>query len=206
MRILFVTSYPPPFDARTRAATAHVRALRADGHVVEVLSPAPSAAHHHEELRSWWSVARMMGRFRRFDRVVVDDELGESPPLRTALRAAASVETWRAPVGAAQWVDEPNSVWPSDRDAAMAEIRARAAHHPMSDSGHATARGLSAPMRRVPPFVLPDPGSARRGAGTVKRVVRRLTGWQVDPLVARMNQLRATLIDEFETLERRDGR
>jgi hypothetical protein len=206
MRILLVTSYPPPFDARTRAATAHVRALRAEGHVVEVLSPAPSAAHHHEELRSWWTVARLMGLFRRFDRVVVDDVLDDSAPLRAALRSAASVETWRAPAGAPRWVDESNSVWPSDRDAAMAAIRARAAHHPMGESAHATARDLSAPMRRVPPFVLADPGSARRGASTVKRVVRRLTGWQVDPLVARMNQLRATLIDEFEMLERRDGR
>jgi hypothetical protein len=204
MRILFVTSYPPPFDDRARAAIEHVRALRAEGHVVEVLSPAPSAAHHHDEVRSWRSVARLVGLVRRFDRVVVADELDDAAPLRAALRAAASVETWRAPVATVRTAPATDAVWPSDRDAAMTEIRARAAHRPMGAPGHASARELSAPMRRVPAFVLPDPGSARPGASTVKRVVRRLTAWQVDPLVARLNLLRATLIDEFETLERRD--
>jgi hypothetical protein len=206
MRILLVTSYPPPFDARTRAATAHVRELRADGHVVEVLSPAPSAARHHEELRSWWSFARLVALIRRFDRVMVTEELLDAAPLRAALRAGPAFEPWRPPAGEPISAVEPDVFWPSDRDAAMAEIRARAAHRPMGEPGRAATRDLSAAMRRVPPFVLPDPGSARRGASTVKRVVRRLTGWQVDPLVARMNQLRATLIDEFETLERRDGR
>lgn len=96
MRILFVAWYPPPFDARSRAATEHVRELRAEGHHVEVLSPEPSAAHHHDVLGSWLSVGRMIRRFRRFDRVVVTDEL-LSPPLRAALRAARSVVPWRAP-------------------------------------------------------------------------------------------------------------
>lgn len=88
----------------------------------------------------------------------------------------------------------------------MVEIRARAAPNPTNEPADATAGELSARMRRVPPLVLPFPASARPGASTVKRIVRRLTGWQVDPIVARMNQMRATLIDEFETLERRDDR
>ena len=205
MRILFVAWYPPPFDARSRVATEHVRALRAEGHHVEVLSPAPYAAHHHDALGSWWSVGRLVRRFRRFDQVVVTDEL-LTPPLRAALRAARSVVAWRAPVSPLEPVTESDSVWPSDRDAAMAAIRARAAPSPMNEPADATAGELSARMRRVPPLVLPAPASARRGASTVKRIVRRLTGWQVDPIVARMNQMRATLIDEFETLERRDDR
>ena len=206
MRILFVTPYPPPFDARARAATERVRALRAEGHQVEVLSPQPSAAHHHDELGSWRSVVRMTRRFRRFDRVEVADGLLSVTPLRAALRAARSVTTWSAPADAPRARTEPAAVWSGDRDAAMREIRARAGRRPATDTGPAAVDDLGARMRQVPPLVLPDPTSTRPGASTVQRIVRRLTRWQVDPIVARVNELRATLIDEFETLERRDGR
>ena len=84
--------------------------------------------------------------------------------------------------------------------------RGRAARRPGAEAGPATAEDLAARMRRVPPLVLPDSASTRPGASTVQRIVRRLTRWQVDPIVARVNQMRATLIDEFETLERRDDR
>ena len=208
MRILFVTSYPPPFDARTRAATEHVRALREAGNEVEVVSPTPSAAHHHHDVFSWRAVGPMVALVRRFERVVVDDALASVPPLRAALRAARSVETWRGPDGiepAPRHLDPSGPVrpeaWPSERDAAMAEIRARAAHR-----GAGAAGDLSAPLRRVPPLTLPAAASLRPGAGIAKRVVRRLTAWQVDPIVERMNQLRATLIEVLEHAEQRDER
>jgi hypothetical protein len=205
MRVLFVTGYPPPFDARARAAAEHVRALRADGHPVEVLSPAPSAAHHHSELGAWRSLPSMIRRFRRFDRVVVEEELLRAAPLRAGLRAARAVETWRAPTAASARPVEPVTVWPTDRDGAMAEIRARAGHRP-APRASGVHDDPGARIRQVPPLVLPEPTSTRPGASTVQKVVRRLTRWQVDPIVGRVNQMRAALIDQFETLERPDGR
>ena len=206
MRILFVTSYPPPFDARSRAAVGHVRSMRAEGHEVQVLSPTPSAAHHHDEFGSWWSLARMIGLFRRFDQVLVNDGLLQTSPLRMALRAAHSVTTWTSPAASLPPTVESDWVWPSERDAAMAEIRSRSARSEMAGTTKPEIGELSARMRRVPPLILPDAASARPGASTAKRIVSRLTAWQLDPVVARINMLRATLIDEFETLERRDGR
>ncbi len=71
VRILMITPYPPMRDGIASYAMQSVAALRADGHDVEVLSPGPSAAHHHLDLlgpRGGLAVAK---RVARYDRVVV---------------------------------------------------------------------------------------------------------------------------------------
>jgi glycosyltransferase involved in cell wall biosynthesis len=101
--------------------------------------------------------------------------------------------------------------WPTTgRDAILSEVRARAAAERGSvrvrDLSPATGRASggeavlagSAPLRRVPPLVLPPPVSARPGVSTVKRVIRRLTAWEVDPLVEQVNRLRDALIESAE--------
>jgi hypothetical protein len=201
-KVLFVAPYPPPFDDRTRAAVEHVRDLRRGGHAVEVLSAAPSAAHHHHDPGSWRSVAPLVVLVRRADRVVVAEELVALAPLRAALRAARAVEIWHAPSAPRSSDVDHDVVWPSERDAAMAEIRARAARSGASD----VARDLSARIRRVPALALPTATSPRPGAGSAKRTVRRLTSWEIDPIVGRVNELRAALIDVLEALEQRDVR
>jgi hypothetical protein len=210
MRVLLIAPYPPPFDARTRAALQEVRRLRAAGDHVEVLTPAPTAAAHHRELGSWAACASIARLVRGFDRVLVAEDLAVLPPLRAALRVARGVETWRAPDAPAPEVAaDPGTVaataaaWSSDRQAVMGEIRARAAHREGPATG---ARDLGARLRQVPPLALPAAESARPGAGSAKRVVRRLTAWEVDPLVAQVNALRAALIDALEAVERRDDR
>jgi glycosyltransferase involved in cell wall biosynthesis len=114
---------------------------------------------------------------------------------------------------------QPAASWPvGDRDVVMAEIRARAAAQrgfaerpaagaPTRDGRGRRPAGLasSAPLRRVPPLVLPSPVSARPGASTLKRLVRRLTAWEVDPLVAQVNRLRDAVIQSVETSPRGDG-
>jgi hypothetical protein len=200
--VLFVTAYPPPFDERSRAAVDHVRALRSEGHRVEVLSPTPSAAHHHRALDSWWALGSVAALLRRFDRVDVDEELVAIAPLRAALRTARSVQRWQAPSVAPSPPVVPEVAWPSERDAAMAEIRARAAGSAASPGGTGDpARRL----RQVRALTLPEAGSARPGASVAKRAVRRLTRWQLDPIVETVNQLRSAVIDAFEALERRGG-
>ncbi|HEY9475001.1 MAG TPA: glycosyltransferase, partial [Mycobacteriales bacterium] len=71
MRILMVTPYPPNRDGIAAYAVQSVRALRAAGHQVEVLSSGPSAAHHHLDLVGPRGALALARRVRGYDRVVV---------------------------------------------------------------------------------------------------------------------------------------
>lgn len=71
MRILMVTPYAPIRDGIASYAVQQVKALRAEGHDVEVLSPQPSAAHHHLDLRSPRGPLALAKRVRAYDRVII---------------------------------------------------------------------------------------------------------------------------------------
>jgi glycosyltransferase involved in cell wall biosynthesis len=71
VRILMVTPYPPVRDGIANYAVQEVRQLRRAGHDVEVLSPFPSAAHHHLDLRSRRGPLALARRVRDYDRVIV---------------------------------------------------------------------------------------------------------------------------------------
>jgi glycosyltransferase involved in cell wall biosynthesis len=71
MRILVVSPYSPARDGIAAYALQTVATLRAEGHDVEVLSPGPSAAHHHLDLRGWRGPLALAKRVRDYDRVVV---------------------------------------------------------------------------------------------------------------------------------------
>lgn len=66
-----VTPYPPTRDGIAAYALQEVARLRGEGHDVEVLSPGPSAAHHHLDLRGWRGAAALGRRLRGYDRVIV---------------------------------------------------------------------------------------------------------------------------------------
>ncbi len=91
--------------------------------------------------------------------------------------------------------------WPGpDRDAVMDEIRVRAARRSpagASTGGIQTVAPVrqTAPLRRLRPLTMPDARSARPGASALKRVVRRLTAWQMDPLIKQVNQLQQAAIE-----------
>jgi glycosyltransferase involved in cell wall biosynthesis len=95
--------------------------------------------------------------------------------------------------------------WPAtDRDAVMNEIRARAAQHrrsagpaPTMAAGgrRRTPTARTAPLRRITPLSMPAPRSARPGASSLKRLVRRLTAWQIDPIIGQVNRLQQATID-----------
>lgn len=71
MRLLMVTPYPPLRDGIAAYAVQSVARLRAAGHDVEVLSPDPSAAHHHLDLRGRRGPLVLARRVRSYDKVIV---------------------------------------------------------------------------------------------------------------------------------------
>ncbi len=121
----------------------------------------------------------------------------------------------RSMLGLGAGATTPPIAWPhGDRDAVLGEIRSRARSERGSALPRHTATGAarggvegvragarSAALRRVPPLVLPAPVSARPGVSAVKRVIRRLTAWQVDPVVDQVNRLRQALIESAESRE-----
>jgi glycosyltransferase involved in cell wall biosynthesis len=66
-----VTPYPPLRDGIAAYAVQSVARLRAAGEDVEVLSPDPSAAHHHLDLRGPRGPLALARRVRGYDRVIV---------------------------------------------------------------------------------------------------------------------------------------
>jgi glycosyltransferase involved in cell wall biosynthesis len=107
-RILVVSPYPPARDGIAAYAAQVVTRLAAEGHDVEVLSPGPSAAHHHLVLDTPRGALALARRVRAYDKVVVQFHPDvfyrvPSPPadmirahlaLAAAFRAAPSVEVW----------------------------------------------------------------------------------------------------------------
>ena len=71
MRILMVSPYPPIRDGIASYAVQEVAALLDAGHEVEVLSPWPSAAHHHLALRGPRGPFALAKRVHLYDRVIV---------------------------------------------------------------------------------------------------------------------------------------
>ena len=128
------------------------------------------------------------------DVTVVDDDV----ELAAAMRARAGVAA-PAPV-AGPWT----AAGTVDRDAVMAEIRARASSSrrvstALSGPPSAKITDASAPLRRTPPLGRPAPISGRPGAGLLKRLTRRLIGWEIDPIVHQVNSLRDATIQAIET-------
>ncbi|WP_137161902.1 glycosyltransferase family 4 protein [Blastococcus sp. CCUG 61487] len=70
-RVLMISPYPPVRDGIASYALQTVRALRREGLDVEVLSPGPSAAHHHLDLRGPRGALALAKRIRDYDRVIV---------------------------------------------------------------------------------------------------------------------------------------
>lgn len=123
-RILVVTPYAPWRDGIGAYALQQVRRLRRDGHHVEVLSPKPSAAHHHGDLRGQGG-ARLLTRLgRTFDRVILHfhpDVVYRLPPTGTsrldtalaygaAFRALPHVELRLHEIDHS-WAHEPRTAW-----------------------------------------------------------------------------------------------
>ncbi len=71
MTTLMVTPYAPYRDGIAAYAVQEVRRRRANGEEIEVLSPFPSAAHHHLKLGGVAGMIKLAAVARRFDRLVI---------------------------------------------------------------------------------------------------------------------------------------
>ena len=106
MRILMVSPYAPMRDGIAAYAVQAVRRLRREGNDVEVLSPGPSAAHHHLDLVGPRGALALARRVRDYDKIIVQfhpdffyphpatwrERAAVSAALTTAWRAAHEVE------------------------------------------------------------------------------------------------------------------
>lgn len=92
LRILMITPYPPVRDGIAAYAIQEVARLRRQGHDVEVLSPGPSAAHHHLDLRSRRGPFALAKRLSAYDRVIVQfhPDVFYPAPSTTARHVATS--------------------------------------------------------------------------------------------------------------------
>ena len=123
-----------------------------------------------------------------------DDELAAAMLAAAGERARAPVVEvpWQLPTGGS---DRALRAAPQDAVVSRAAARRRAETRHRGDRtggerGGPASAVLSAPLRRVPPVVLAPPTSSRLLARWLKVAVRRLTGWQVEPLAAQANLLR----------------
>jgi hypothetical protein len=128
--------------------------------------------------------------------------------LRAALWTAAGQRA--GAVASEPWPDPDEYPGPDLRARVQEQVRLRAAQARGSRLAAGTAAGraagsaveaasvVSAPLRRIAPAQLPAPLSQRAAAARVKRAVRRLTAWELEPLVGHVNALRAATIEALE--------
>jgi glycosyltransferase involved in cell wall biosynthesis len=170
--------------------------------------------------RHIWS-SGVIERAALYDRVVIASRVGgldaqarqgtvlvdDDERLAQAMREAAG-RSAAAPAPTEPWTFDGEP----DREAVMAEIVARAAAQrgrPVPDDAatpapRRSANRSSAPLRRVPALSLPLPASARFGAGVTKRLVRRLTAWELQPIVEQVNVLQRAAVEAAELAARED--
>lgn len=132
--------------------------------------------------------------------VVVDDNAG------LAAAMAAAVGTEAGGRRAATWSFDG----PVDRATVMAEIERRAAAQrgvkvsPRREAAAGRpADHVATPLRRLRPVPPPPATSARPGVSTIKRLVRRVIAWEVDPLREQMVDLQKAATQAAETTDAR---
>jgi hypothetical protein len=114
-------------------------------------------------------------------------------PRHQATRVTDAAAPWRLSAG------------PS-RQELQAAVRSRAAVARSGDaggSGPVAMRPSSEPVRQIDPLGAAEAASPKPGVAVLKRLFRRLTGWQVDPVIRHVNQLQNALVTALDQLEAR---
>ena len=144
------------------------------------------------------------------DRLVtfVDDDVELAAAMRTAAGLTGSPEELAWDLSGEDLYERVQS-----------EVRARArkarggdvpftGHAPVAPAAGSTADGASTgrvalAVRRLPAFSRPPASSLRPGVSHLKRAVRRLISWEVDPVVHHEHLLQQAVVDSLDTLEQR---
>ena len=266
-RVLVFGPYPPSPGHEASQTFELVRSLVEEGHDVTVVSPVPSAAHHHADPGSPAGALALWRLLAGVDRAVVRLDaaglLAGADPARVlpgrvalgrALRRAPLVELRldRVPTAVSpKWVsmvagvadvvsvddEEQRSAlvaaglsagrvtvddsmahpvlghgrdlpaWSgTTREALQRDVRRRAAvvreAREARESGAAgrTAGRSSAslPLREIAPLGHAPIRSPKPGVAYVKRLVRKLVAWQLDPIIQHINRLHRATLDSLE--------
>ena len=159
---------------------------------------------------------------------LVDDDIALREAILTAARSRRAHPALLAKEPMTNKEQTDASDWPAGRDAVQEEVRRRAASSSAvassavasaaeassarAQSGPAAARagiigsrsatgGAAAALRRIPPLLPAAQASARPGATLLKKVVRRLTAWEVDPVIAHVNRVHQAMTEAVEYLD-----
>jgi len=164
--------------------------------------------------RNIWS-SGVLERAVLYDRRVIATAVGglshqaaARPGVTLVDDAGLAAAMWRARGQAGLGPDPVEAAWPTGderlRERVQEQVVARATRRrglpvrTQNGRAGAAAGRSSLPLRRLPPLGPPPATSARPGVSLLKRLVRRATGWQVDPLVAQVNALREVTIQALE--------
>ncbi len=128
-RILVVGPYAPYRDGIAAYVVQQVRDLRRQGNQVEVVSPLPSAAHHHLDFHHPLGLLALRGLSRGFDRVILHfhPDFYFPQPMTFAVRtthAAALATAIRTGPPATLVLHEIDERWGTARDATGVTARA----------------------------------------------------------------------------------
>ena len=164
--------------------------------------------------RNIWS-SGVLERAVLYDRRVIATAVGglshqaaARPGVTLVDDAGLAAAMWRARGQAGLGPDPVEAAWPTGderlRERVQEQVVARATRRrglpvrTQNGRAGAAAGRSSLPLRRLPPLGPPPATSTRPGVSLLKRLVRRATGWQVDPLVAQVNALREVTIQALE--------
>jgi hypothetical protein len=214
-RVLVFGPYPPTPGPEAAATLACVEELLAEGADVTVVSPVPSAAHHHADLATPAGAVRLLRWARSADAVVVCGETHRPGPpsgrrealarrlVEVTLRRAGSVSGHRGVVEVVSpKAAESMGSWqlgpaPS-RDELQAEIQRRAATTATREAEAGRPAAVAGALRRLEPLGPAPAHSSKPGMGMVKRVVLRLTGFVVNPIIEHVNLLHRATLEALE--------
>lgn len=135
---------------------------------------------------------------------LVDDDTRLAAAMCAVLVATGGGQESSRVATLADWPSENGDLWGAVQD----EVRRRAGQRrevavvatKATAGGSGRAPDPSVSVRRLPPFVMPAPRSARPGVSLVKRVVQRLLAWELDPLAWQVNALRQATIEALRRI------